>query len=440
MQDALSKLFSDFDRGVVSRRQLFHVLGVAAVGVALPVRVFGQGRCGGERANLPGCDKTPAKLPFDPTGWKTVSIDHFTMQAADYKREAAYYAALMNWKIRSDDGNQAVLDIGDDVGSVIIRGGYQAPPAPPIDSAAAAARLPQVGTRWGAAAAECRFGILLLGHRAVGREERRSGIAKARTRSDRRQRRQGFESFHVKDPDGFDAADQQRQPARIGDREPRAEASPAAAPFEPDELEDGVAGSHLVSSVRLQRERRVLSALLGWKPDGDEGSQNECEIGDVGDIIIRGGGAGGRGGGAGATGARGDSVGGRGGAAPCVAWRRSITSRSAFTPWDADQVKAELDKRGLIREGRHGRVARTSMSRRTRAITRRRRTGSTCRSATARARVGTSDSLCVRWRASRARGLGCAKSEPNYQRTRHCARARDSCARSRTRVMRSSRE
>jgi catechol 2,3-dioxygenase-like lactoylglutathione lyase family enzyme len=29
--------------------------------------------------------------------------------------------------------------------------------------------------------------------------------------------------------------------------------------------------------------------LLGWKPTYDEGSQNECLIGDVGNIIIRGG-------------------------------------------------------------------------------------------------------------------------------------------------------
>ncbi len=29
--------------------------------------------------------------------------------------------------------------------------------------------------------------------------------------------------------------------------------------------------------------------LLGWKPTYDEGSQNELMIGDVGDIIIRGG-------------------------------------------------------------------------------------------------------------------------------------------------------
>ena len=117
----------------ISRRELLQALGIAAVGVSIPMRVFGQGRCGGQRAGTAECDTTPAKAPFDPTGWKTIYMDHFTMHAADYKREAAYYAALMNWKVVSDDGNQAVLDIGDNglVGAVIIRGGYQAPPPPP---------------------------------------------------------------------------------------------------------------------------------------------------------------------------------------------------------------------------------------------------------------------------------------------------------------------
>ena len=81
------------------------------------------------RVGTPGCDPTPAKLPFERTGWNTVLLDHFTMQVADYQKEAAYYAALMNWKVRSDDGKQAVLDIGD-WGAVIIRGGYEPPPAP----------------------------------------------------------------------------------------------------------------------------------------------------------------------------------------------------------------------------------------------------------------------------------------------------------------------
>jgi len=84
MDDGLSKLFNNFDRGTISRRQLLQALGIAAV--AAPMSAFAQGRCGGARAGTPECDTTPAKAPFEPTGWKTVYMDHFSLQAADYKR------------------------------------------------------------------------------------------------------------------------------------------------------------------------------------------------------------------------------------------------------------------------------------------------------------------------------------------------------------------
>src|SRR5215475_12191632 len=112
----------------LTRRQLLYALGLGAGFAALPreATLLGQGQCGGARAGTPGCDTAPAKAPFEPTGWKTVLLDHFSCQVADYQKEAAYYAALMNWKIRSDDGHQAVLDIGD-WGGLVLRGGYQAP-------------------------------------------------------------------------------------------------------------------------------------------------------------------------------------------------------------------------------------------------------------------------------------------------------------------------
>ncbi len=51
----------------------------------------------------------------------------------------------MNWTLRSDNGTQAVLDIGT-VGNVVIHGGVQAPPPPrpptAADSAAGRARGP----------------------------------------------------------------------------------------------------------------------------------------------------------------------------------------------------------------------------------------------------------------------------------------------------------
>ena len=141
MSADLATLFNAFDRGRLSRRQLLKALGIAVA--ARPASAFAQGQCGGARAGTPECDTTPAKLPFEPTGWKTVLLDHLSCQVVDYPKEAAYYAALMNWKIRSDDGKQVVLDIGD-WGGLVLRGGYQAPPpvatSTPTGDAAAAGR------------------------------------------------------------------------------------------------------------------------------------------------------------------------------------------------------------------------------------------------------------------------------------------------------------
>jgi len=128
MSADVKNLFEAFDRGVISRRHLLQALGIA---VAMrPAAALAQGQCGGANKGTPQCDPTPAKLPFEPTGWNTVLLDHFNCQCADYAKEAAYYQTLMNWKIRSDDGKQAMLDIGD-WGGLVLRGGYVAPPTPP---------------------------------------------------------------------------------------------------------------------------------------------------------------------------------------------------------------------------------------------------------------------------------------------------------------------
>ena len=140
MTDIPTSLFRDYDLGRISRRQLLAALGIAVA--VRPLSVFAQGQCGGARAGTPGCETTPAKPPFESTGWKTVLLDHFSVQVADVEKEAAYYAALMNWRIRSYDGKQAVLDIGD-WGGLVIRGGYQPPPAasPTLQSPEVAPRI-----------------------------------------------------------------------------------------------------------------------------------------------------------------------------------------------------------------------------------------------------------------------------------------------------------
>lgn len=135
MEDVISKLFNDFDRGGMSRRRLLQALGLAAA--AGPMAAFGQGRCGGPAAGTPGCNTKPMPAPFEPTGWKTVLLDHFNLQVAELDKEAAYYNALMGWKVRSNDGKMIVMDIGN-WGGVAMRGGLALPAPTPTPTPLAA--------------------------------------------------------------------------------------------------------------------------------------------------------------------------------------------------------------------------------------------------------------------------------------------------------------
>jgi catechol 2,3-dioxygenase-like lactoylglutathione lyase family enzyme len=296
----------------VSRRRLLAALGGAAA--LRPATVFAQGQCGGARAGTPACDRTPAKLPFAPTGWKTVLLDRFTCDVADYPKEAAFYAALMNWKIRSDDGKQALMDIGD-WGGVVLRGGYR----------------PAAGAPRHASFDGFCWGIEPWDARSVEAALRKRGLTPVADNNGE------FQSFHVKDPDGFDVQisngnrTNRRQTAATG-------TASAPAPFAATDWKT-VWLDHISFTVTdYKKSVAFYSALLGWKPGMDEGSQNQCEIGDVGDIIIR------RGGGAGLTG-------------PGTGRRAAIGHISfGITPFDPDRVKAELTKRGLTaREDTGGR-------------------------------------------------------------------------------------
>ena len=340
MHDDPSSLFAAFDRGLISRRQLLQVLGLAVA--VRPAAALAQGQCGGARANLPECDATPAKLPFEATGWKTVLLDHLSCQVADYAKEAAFYSALMNWKIRSDDGKQAVLDIGD-WGGLIIRGGYVAPPPPPTPPAdAAPARGADAGGRGAAPGAGGQggrgggggrgptvprnaifdnfcFGIEPWDAKKVEAELKKRGLNPvADNHGD-------FQSFHVKDPGGFDL--QISNGNRRNRRQGAANAKVSApAPFEATNWRT-IWLDHLSFECPNYKESVAFySALIGWKPMTDEGSQNQVEIGDIGDAIVRRGG-------------------GRGGQGPGKAGIGHIAF--GITPFDADAVKTELEKRGL---------------------------------------------------------------------------------------------
>ena len=292
---------NDSHRSLLSRSVLCAALGLA---LSVPMSAaIGQGGCKGRPNEFtPICDTTHAPAPFAATKWKTTGLDHFTMHAVDYKKEAAYYMALMNWKLRSDDGKQAVLDVGD-VGTVVIVGGYTpAPPPPPrvlsaADSAALAARSGGAGGAGrGAAGGAPRRApqvawdsyawiISPWNAKTVEAELKKRGLDPVADNSGPA----GCEAFHVKDPQGFDLVLTNACYAK-GRSAAKAITWSEPAPFEATNWKT-VWLDHISFGVGdYKKEVAFYETLIGWKPQGDEGSQNEvwmCD--DCGNVLIRGG-------------------------------------------------------------------------------------------------------------------------------------------------------
>src|SRR5439155_16127230 len=92
---------------------------IIAAAIGAPSAVSAQGRC--IRAyGTPACNTEPIKPVFERAGWRTTALDHITFRVAEPQKEAAFYAALMGWKLRSDEGTRVVMDIGD-WGTVVFR-------------------------------------------------------------------------------------------------------------------------------------------------------------------------------------------------------------------------------------------------------------------------------------------------------------------------------
>lgn len=323
MSDELSKLFDKFDRGRISRRQLLKALGMTTAAALTPIPAFALAQPRGERQEHR--DTTPAKLPFEPTGWKTTRLDFITCEVADHEKEAAFYNALMNWRVRSDSAAASVLDIGN-WGGFVIRGGYHASPgtvaaerqryAQLQSSVPASQRQPfrPVETK----VTSFSWGIEPWDAKTVEAELKKRGLTPVAEHHD------GFESFHVKDQDGFDL---QISNGRWNPRSGAAHASlRAPAPFAHTDWKT-IWLDHISFMVPdYKRSVAFYEALLGWKPGKDTGYQNQCEIGDVGDIIIR-------------------TLGGPG--APTPPGAKIDHLSFGITPFDPDAVKAALEKRGL---------------------------------------------------------------------------------------------
>jgi catechol 2,3-dioxygenase-like lactoylglutathione lyase family enzyme len=314
---------------MISRRQL--LVAIAALPV-VPVRVFGQGR--GQR------DTTPLEPPFEPTGWKTVWLDHLNYQCVDYQKAAAFYATLMGWKVRSDDGKQAVLDIGENSGGIIIRGGLAAPPPAAITDAGLGGSRPKV---------QAVFDGFAWGIEPWDTDAVKAALEKRGLKPVADHRGADYKAFRVKDPDGFDVAVTNGTKA-LRRKTPATAKLPAPAPFEPTGWETLYLDHISFEVPDYRRSAAFYQALLGWDVRPGNGTQASVQIGTIAGAIIRGNAAS-------RAAARGNA--GNAGAAaaapppPPPAPANGVTAAIGHISfgiknWDTERVRAELKQRNVV--------------------------------------------------------------------------------------------
>jgi len=336
MKRSLTRILDDFDAGKMSRRQLLQALGAAVV--AAPVASFAQ-TAGGGRSAAPQ-DSTPLVPPFEATGWKTVWLDHLSYQCTDYRKAAAFYATLMGWKVRSDDGKQATLDIGENSGGIVIRGGLTAPPPAAITDAGLGVSRPPVhavfdGFAWGIEPWDADKVKAELDKRGLNPVADNAG---------------DYRSFRLKDPDGFNLAITNGTKARR--RQGSATAKlPAPAPFEPTGW-NTLYLDHISFEVPdFRRSAAFYQALLGWTMRLGNGNQASVQIGDIAGAIIRGNAAA-------RAAARGDAP-AAGAAPPAPKAANGVTAAIGHISfgienWDTERVRAELKKRDVVYVNKEG--------------------------------------------------------------------------------------
>ena len=239
------------------------------IGVLFPTALFAQGRCQ-HAAGTPSC-RTDAITPvFASTGWNTTALDHITFRVVDARAEAAFYAALLGWTVRQSNGNDIVMDMGGHGNAV-----FRSSPAASLQPAGAPA-----GTTVRSAVDEIGFVIAPWNANRVGAELRQRGLSPVVDND-----AAGFESFHFKGPDGLDL--------QISNRLRYATKSGSAIvltpPFAPTGWRMVWLDHFSLRTANYKTTASFFENLLGWKPTYDEGSQNELLIGDIGDIIVRGG-------------------------------------------------------------------------------------------------------------------------------------------------------
>jgi len=151
MEQIIAKLLQEFENGKMSRRQLIQSLTMAASVAAAAA---------------------PASRA-ENKGFQAVTVNHISYQVADYGKTRDFYADLLGMKVSHDDGKQCYMSFGDTF--LLPRNARQGVTAPRVDHIA--------------------YTIETWDKNTVEAELKRRGLTPRPDTED---------SFHVKDPDGFD--------------------------------------------------------------------------------------------------------------------------------------------------------------------------------------------------------------------------------------------
>jgi catechol 2,3-dioxygenase-like lactoylglutathione lyase family enzyme len=156
MEAIIAKLLEDFEQGKMSRRQLIRSLAVTASAAS---------------AVTPAV----AAAPPDAPAFKAVAVNHISYQVADYAKTRDFYVSMFGMKVTQDTGRQCYLSFGDTF--LLPRNGRPDSKTPPphVD------HIAYTIDNWNKADVEA--------------ELKRRGLTPRPDTED---------SFHVKDPDGFD--------------------------------------------------------------------------------------------------------------------------------------------------------------------------------------------------------------------------------------------
>ena len=151
MERIIATLLQQFEQGKLNRRQLIQSLTLAATAGAAATAVPAAAAAEGKVINV-------------------TNINHVSYQVSDYARTRDFYAGLFGMKVSEDDGKQCRLSFGNNI--LVVRNRQ---PAPKVDHIA--------------------YTIEDWDKDKVKAELERRGLSP---------REDTENSFHVKDPDGFD--------------------------------------------------------------------------------------------------------------------------------------------------------------------------------------------------------------------------------------------